>query len=283
MNLAQVRLTVVRTPRRGNRRGWLIPAAGFLGLVVTSCAGAVIDKAASPSGPRRDALLVLPGFGYSGEGEKALRALARSMAADGVELFVPTYVSRGGLSDSRNNLHQFIRDHQLDRYERLHVFAFIAGAWTFNPLAAADRPANLTTVVYDRSPYQERAPKIADEDVHFLTRLRYGSPVFDLARTPYPPFEASGVKVGLVVETLPTDFIRKHAQAARRQGPFQFDCVSFGQRYDDCLYVAMNHDELYVRFAEVWPDLRTFMRSGRFTAAANRTPPSGDPLAATRR
>ena len=32
----------------------------------------------------------------------------------------------------------------------------------------------------------------------------------------------------------------------------------------------MNHDELYVRFAEVWPELLTFIRTGRFSDAANR-------------
>ena len=42
-------------------------------------------------------LLVLPGFGYSREGERAIRSLAPSLAADGIELFVPTYIARGGL------------------------------------------------------------------------------------------------------------------------------------------------------------------------------------------
>ena len=54
------------------------------------------------------------------------------------------------------------------------------------------------------------------------------------------------------------------------------------QRYDDCLYLPMNHDELYVRFADVWPELLAFIRTGRFTSTANRTPPTGDPLAGDR-
>jgi hypothetical protein len=44
----------------------------------------------------------------------------------------------------------------------------------------------------------------------------------------------------------------------------------------------MNHDELYVRFAEAWPELLAFIRTGRFTSAADRTPPVGDPLARRR-
>jgi hypothetical protein len=109
--------------------------------------------------------------------------------------------------------------------------------------------------------------------------VRYGSPVFDLARTPYPPLNSSGIKVGLVVETLPTSFVRDHEQTARSYGPFRFDCDAFTQRHDDCIYLEMNHDDLYVRFTEVWPEVLGFIRAGRFSTTANRTPPRGDPLA----
>ena len=66
-------------------------------------------------------------------------------------------------------------------------------------------------------------------------------------------------------------------------GPFAFECDAFLQRYDDCLYLPMNHDELYNRFAEVWPELLAFIRTGRFSDAANRTPPVDEPLAHQRR
>ena len=49
------------------------------------------------------------------------------------------------------------------------------------------------------------------------------------------------------------------------------------------MYVDLNHDELYVRFADVWPDVLAFIRSGRFSSGANRTPPSGDPFAVIRK
>jgi hypothetical protein len=109
--------------------------------------------------------------------------------------------------------------------------------------------------------------------------LRYGSTIFDIARTPYPTLGAPGVKVGLMVESKPTSFVQRHEDAARKSGPFDFGCDSFVQRYDDCLYLALDHDDVYARFAEVWPELVAFMRTGRFTDAANRTPPTGDPLA----
>jgi hypothetical protein len=257
----------------------LTVAACCLSLV--ACANAIVRPAVSPAQPASDALVVLPGFGYDHDGERAFRALAPSMATEGFDLYLPTFVSRSGLDDSRERLHRFFREKHLDRYQRVHVFAFIAGGWTLNPLAEARSLPNLSTIVYDRSPYQERAPRVALEKLRFLTWVRYGPVVFDLARTPYTPLTIPGVKVGLVVETLPTAFIRRHASTARGYGAYEFECDAFRQRHDDCLYVAMNHDELYSRFGEVWPDVRSFIRTGQFSAAANRTPPGAGAIGAS--
>lgn len=254
-----------------------------LSLIVAAyvCIGSIATNAVQPATPRTEAFVVLRGFGYSGDGERALRALEPAINAQGMDLHVPDYISRSGLAGSRKQLQRFIQE-RLARYERLHVFAFIAGGWTLNPLVAGGGVPKLATVIYDRSPLQERAPRIADEKLHFLTWVRYGSPVFDLARTPYPPLTAD-VTVGLVVETSPTSFVRDHEQTARSYGPFRFACDSFGQRHDDCMYLDLNHDELYVRFAEVWPEVLAFIRTGRFTSPANRAPPQGDPFAPKRR
>ena len=246
-------------------------------LIVGYACISSVASGAIQAAKRTEAFLVLRGFGYSGAGERALKTLEPAINAQGMDLHVPDYISRSGLDDSRKKLQRFIQD-RLSYYERVHVFAFIAGGWTLNPLVASGGVPKLATVIYDRSPLQERAPRIADEKLHFLTWVRFGSPVFDLARTPYPPLIAN-VKVGLVVETTPTSFIRDHEQTARSYGPFRFECEAFGQRHDDCMYVDLNHDELYVRFAEVWPDVLAFIRTGRFSNAANRAPPGGDPFA----
>ncbi len=240
---------------------------------LTACAGS-IKPALLPEKPAADALLILPGFGYSREGEQTLRSMVAAMAGEGVDLYVPTYIARSGLAQSRAKLQRFIHDHRLGKYERLHVFAFIAGAWTFNPLVETHTLPNLATVVYDRSPFQERAPRIATEKLHFLTWVRYGSPVFDVAKTPYVPLAIPDVKVALLVETKPTSFITHHEKTARSYGAFRFECDAFMQRYEDCIYVPLNHDELYNRFTDVWPELLAFIRTGRFSSGANRTPPA---------
>jgi hypothetical protein len=250
-------------------------------VCLTACAGQVRpDLSATP--PRSDALLILPGFGYGREAEHALRELNAQIRSDGFDLYVPAYISRGGLGKSRERLQRFLGERRLDRYERVHVFAFIAGGWALNPLVEAHALPNLATVVYDRSPLQERAARIATDDLHLLTWLRYGSPVFDLARTPYPPLNAPRVRVGLVVETKPTAFVQRREASARRYGPIEFDCKGFAQDHDDCVYLPMNHGQVYTRFGDVWPEVRAFIRNGRFTSGIDRTPPRGDPFGATR-
>lgn len=250
-------------------------------LVLAGCAGTITPPKTSAAAPAREALLVLPGFGYGRDGERAIKALAPAMRAEGIDLYVPDYVTRGGLDTSRDTLRRFLDAQRLDRYERVHVFAFLAGGWTVNPLL--DDPhllPNLASVVYDRSPYQERAPRIAAEKLRLLAWLRYGQVLFDVAKTPYRPLARPAVKVGLLIETTPTPFVRRYQSTARSYGAFAFDCDELTQPHDDCMFVALNHTELYTRFEEVWPELRVFIRDSRFSATAERTPPSVDALAA---
>ena len=96
---------------------------------LVGCANAIVRPAVSPSKPAADALLVLPGFGYSRAGERAFRSLEPSLAAEGIDLYLPTYVARSGLEQSRERLHRFFRENRLDRYERVHIFAFLAGGF----------------------------------------------------------------------------------------------------------------------------------------------------------
>ena len=259
-------------------RGIVLAAA----IAAQACAATITPPRTAVDAPAPDALLVLPGFGYGGDAERAIKALAPAMRADGVDLFAPAFLARSGFDRSEDALRRFIREQRLDRYARVHVFAFLAGGWTLNTIL--DDPAvlpNLATVVYDRSPYQERAPRIAADKLTVLAWLRYGPVLFELAKTPYRPLPRRDIAIGLMVETTPTSFVRRYASTARSYGPIGFDCDGFGQAHHDCVYVAMDHSELYTRFDEVWPQVRTFIRDRRFPDAADRTPPI-DHLAAAR-
>src|SRR5215831_4014193 len=101
---------------------------------LAACGGPRVMPAVSPARPNRDAVLVLPGFGYGRGDGKAFREIARKEAPAGLDVYVPDYMARGGLEDARHALRGFIHAQRIDRYERVHVVAFIAGAWTVNPL-----------------------------------------------------------------------------------------------------------------------------------------------------
>lgn len=232
-------------------------------FAATSCAGPALKPAVTPAVQSRQALLILPGLGYGRGDGQGFRTAAASARASGIDVFIPSYLTRAGLPETRAKLRDYVRAQHLDRYERLHVFAFIAGAWALNPLVDAGELPNLSTVVFDRSPLQERAPAIAADALPALAWLRYGSTIFDLAKTPYPALHDPDVKVALVVETKPTAFIRHHERAVAARGPVSFECDGLGQRYDDCTLVAMNHDDVYTRFAELWPRVRSFIETGR--------------------
>jgi hypothetical protein len=239
--------------------------------LIASCARSV------PRDPaRRDALLVVPGFGYDDDAARAIRATDKAFAAEGIDLFVAGYLRRKGIAASRDALLEIYREQGLDRYERVHVFAFIAGSWTLNPALADGQMPNVATVIYDRSPYQERAPRIAMDRLRIPTRLFYGNVLFDVARAPYPPLDPGRRRVGILVETRPTGFIKRFAGTAAKYGPFDFRCNAFSLRYDDCAYIDMSHDDLYVKFSRVVPEIVGFIRNGRFTAGANRAPPVRD-------
>ena len=51
--------------------------------------GKMVVRPATAQKPATEAVLVLPGFGYGLEGERAIRAVAASIAAEGMDLYVP--------------------------------------------------------------------------------------------------------------------------------------------------------------------------------------------------
>src|SRR5688572_21775473 len=83
-------------------------------LVTVACAGQIRPVLTPTS--RSEALLILPGFGYGRGAEQTLRSLAPVVEAEGLDLYVPSYISRRGLERSREQLRDFIRKQRLERY-----------------------------------------------------------------------------------------------------------------------------------------------------------------------
>ena len=250
------------------KQPWILVGAIFL----IGCAGAVRP---AQSHRNSDALLVLPGFGYDRAAQESFETAAQALSAEGIDLYVPDYLRRSGFKDTRDAFLQFYDREKLSDYERLHVFAFIAGAWTFNPSLDKRPFENLSTVIYDRSPLQERAPRLATEELHFPTWLLFGQLVFQMADSAYQPIDAGKrFKVGIMVETKPTALIERYRETALSYGTVDFSCDQLNQGHDDCIFIPLNHDEMYTRFSELLPEILHIIREGKFRAEANRQPPA---------
>ena len=79
--------------------------------------------------------------------------------------------------------------------------------------------------------------------------------------------------MGLVVETAPTSFIKRYASTARGYGAYGSNAARSGSVTTTACMSRSITTSSTRGSREVWPEVRSFIRTGRFSAAANRTPP----------
>ena len=132
----------------------------------------------------KEAILILPGFGDSKKGRKHQKNYFQHK---GYDLYIPIYKDNETLENCMHNLLNFYNTQHLDRYDKIHVFSYIIGSWTLNNFINEYGRKNIATIVYDRSPIQERAPYIAANNLRLLLRLMGLRKIMDeMAETPYP-------------------------------------------------------------------------------------------------
>ena len=209
-----------------------------------------------------------------------VRQFAATADTAGFDLVLADFRSRQSVDAGVEVLHEFLKEHDLDRYRRVHVFAYILGGYTFNRFLEKYPVSNLGSVVYDRSPLQELAPKLATTGwFSVLTFIAVGPVVADLAATTYSPIPLSlERKIGLIVENRATRFIRKRRDRALSMRPLTFEPDSLRQAYDAVFHVRFNHDEMYTNWEIIGPELLHFFRYGDFSSDARREPLGIDPF-----
>jgi len=226
-----------------------------------------------------DLIIVVPGFGGDAEGTRHMLAWGEDIAHLGFDVRVADYICRRGVECSRDRLSEQIDAMRPETYARVHVFAYIAGTWSTNELLEVRDIPNLTSIVYDRSPSQERAPAAVVSRIRPFVWLGKGHVVADLAKWPYPPLVAEPrPAVGILVETRVTTMIRMFKRAALKPGPFSYDPADLGEPYDDLMYTPLNHHQMYLNFHIIGPELVHFFQHGRFSDEAARERGPGDPF-----
>ncbi len=191
---------------------------------------------------QKEAILILPGFGSKVYGIKKIAAYFKR---SGYDLYIPKYISRKSVEKSVETLDHFVMNHGLKEYKKLHVLAYIFGSWTINSWITKHGKCNISTIIYDRSPLQERAPAALVEDSPVLSKILFGNAMKDFCTTPYISMNDSSIYKGIMIETYATHLIYKHQKTALKSGTVKWDPVSLNQQFQDYCYLPLNHDEMY--------------------------------------
>lgn len=201
------------------------------------------------------ALLILPGLGDSARGRRAMR---RWGAEQGFDVHIPRYRRRGGMGATLDAFAEYVDAHGLAE-RQLVAFCYVVGGWTLNAYLKTNPLPNLTHIVYDRSPYQERVARAVVDRVPLLGWLRYGTLLREFAATPYPPI-AHDRKIGLLIERGVTRLARWFVT----EPDLSMEPDTFGQPHDDATHVDLDHDAMYTRYDVIGLKLAHFFEHGRF-------------------
>ena len=222
-----------------------------------------------------EALLILPGLGDTKKGRKMQKAYFMNI---GYDLFIPDYTDKESFDGTVEKLRRFYEAYELGKYKKVHVFSYILGSWVINTFILKYGVQNIATIVYDRSPLQERAPRVVQECIPKIGKMVSGQVLADLSLIPYPPIPKGDIRIGILVESKATPLIRRFKKTTMSYGPIDWNNLDFKQEHDDLLYTRINHDEMYYTFDEIGPDIKHFLKVGSFTKEAKREPFDWDPF-----
>lgn len=217
----------------------------------------------------RAAVLVLPGLRNSAEGMRHMRSF---YGGTGFDVHIPPYYDKGGMAASVTKLAAYIEENNLDEYEQLYAVVYLMGGRVLNLYLRDHELPNLTHVIYDRSPYQEQAPRIVSQSIPSIVSTFFGTTLPEFGATEYPSVPNGERRVGIVVECTLNSYMRRHTDDLVPVRQEDFLPAAFNQEHDDIIYVQLNHDEMYVSFDVIGPEILSFFERGRFTDDAEREP-----------
>lgn len=223
----------------------------------------------------KEALLIMSGFGDSKKGRKNQKAY---FDTTGYDLYIPDFLSKKSFEQSYQNFKQFYSYQKMGEYKKVHVLAYILGAWILNSFINEDGKQNISTIVYDRSPLQERAPKVVNEKIPLLGRMVAGQVLEDLTKIDYPTIDTTGLKIGVIIESKASPLIRKFKKKTMSYGPIDWSNPKLNQNYHDKMYTRLHHDEMYITFDEIGAEIMSFIRTGKFPVNARRDAFDWDPF-----
>jgi hypothetical protein len=248
----------------------------FCTIILVSEAQEVIVVDDSKSRGEKTALVVLNGFGDSKKNRRVQTEFFTSLDYD---LFIPEFILRHSLDESLDAFSDFYREQRLDEYDEVKVMCYIIGGYVLNRHIEKEGFGQISTIIYDRSPIQERAPIVAVDRICLISKIVYGDVLLQFSKVEITPLESTeGVEVGLIIENKATSLMRKFQKAANKYGEYNFLPDQIDGNLDDYFHTVLDHDEMYVRFDVIGDEIKYFLENGRFTQEARRDRYEWDPF-----
>tara|TARA_B100000902_G_scaffold208214_1_gene198246 strand:- start:11311 stop:12096 length:786 start_codon:yes stop_codon:yes gene_type:complete len=216
---------------------------------------------------RKSALVILNGFGSS----KDSRLIQQDFFNDrGYDLFIPDFINRSSLEKTVSNFISFYYDN-LEEYKEVKFLCYILGGYVLNEHINSNGIGNITSIIYDRSPVQERAPVVAVSKIPLLSFLLYGNVIFEFSLEKICNLEDSrGVNIGMIIESKATKFMKVFRKYSLNYGGYNFSPEEIDSNFDDYFYTYLDHDEMYTNFDVIGHEIFYFLSNGKFSKNAKR-------------
>ncbi len=225
---------------------------------------------------QRDAIVILSGMGDNRKRRKIQKKFfCESYDQD---VFIPAYTDRSSYENTVANFHEFMEKEEIDSFRSVHFFCYILGSWILNEYLTEHEVPNMASVVYDRSPIQERAPDVVMQEIPFIAQLAKGRILKDMVGMRYRPIALDHCSVGIIAENKATKLMRHFKEETLAMGELEWEHPETGQDHDDLMYVFLNHDEMYERFDVFGDPLLYFFQHGAFPEDVKRNPFDRDPF-----
>ena len=224
----------------------------------------------------QQALVILNGFGDSKKNRKIQQEFFQGK---GYDLFIPEYVDKRSIDLTVSTFSSFYDKNNLDEYKEVKFLCYIIGGHVLNQYIERNGKGKITTIIYDRSPTQERAPRVATEKLPFISRILYGKALSDFSKQKLIPLsDPNGLAVGVIIENKATKFMRFFKKTSDRYGDYNYNAIEIERNLDDFMHTYLDHDLMYKRFDVIGQEIIHFLEKGIFSDNAKREKYNWDPF-----
>ena len=193
----------------------------------------------------KEALVILNGFGDSKKNRKSQELFFKNK---GYDLFIPEYVQRKSIGLTLSSFSSFYKRSNLDQYKEVKFLCYIIGGYVLNDYIEKHGKGKITTIIYDRSPIQERAPKTVVKKIPCVVKILYGNVIFDFSKEEIQPLNnAEELKIGVIIENKATKLMRIFKKTSNSFGEYNYRQIDIEINHDDFIHTILNHDQKYNR------------------------------------